>query len=126
MIVGFLCSYLDQCSFIGLNEFVNCRIDYWSQCLCLADAGMVGLAQVLCWFLVLSSRSQNYFCFRFPPKLVPFHTSGFNPCHHSRLPNPGTNRELSIAAGLVMQTVCLEGSYEEQPQRFRSMSLDCR
>src|SRR2546428_7675789 len=55
MTVRFLCSYLDQCSSIGLNESVNCRIDYWSQCLCLTDAGMVGLAQVLCWFLVLSS-----------------------------------------------------------------------
>src|SRR6266571_3358908 len=75
MTVGFLCSYLDECSSIGLNEFVNCRIDYWSQCLCLTDPGMVGLAQVLCWFLVLSSiGGQNYFCFRFPPKLVPFHT----------------------------------------------------
>ena len=88
---------------------------------------MVGLAQVLCWFLVLSSigvritsvfdsRRNSYHSIL--PASIPVIIHGYQ--------TRGPIENCQLQSGLVMQTVCLEGSHEEQPQRFRSMSLDRR
>src|SRR5437016_362113 len=84
-------------------------------------------AQVLCWFLVLSSigvgitsvfdsRRNSYHSIL--PASIPVIIHGYQTL--------GPIENFQLQSGLVMQTVCLEGSHEEQPLRFRSVSLDCR